>query len=315
MTEDVADALQPIYAVLCKEAAQAELVHNDDTAAKILSRMQELKTLGEEAQRTGTVTTCIIAALKNIGVKIGLFFTGWKHAGENLDDLLGGRSAELPPPIQECDALSRNVPKNHSTELANCLSHLRRKFYELVAVWPQEVIKIIGEFAIIFANEHAAPQDAEERLIWHQEKSGHIMEGIKEYCNSLIKDKKVEPNSSMGKTISYLNNHWEAFTLFLRIPGVPLTNNDAERLIKRAVLNRKNAYFFRNETGAKIGDILMSIMETCVLNNVNPYNFLIAIQKYQEDVRKHPLAWMPWLYEEHLKNLQATHPQSQSPPP
>jgi transposase len=315
MTEDVADALQPVYAVLCKAAAQAELLHNDDTAAKILSRMKELKTLGEMAERTGTVTTCIIAALKNINVKIGLFFTGWKHAGENLDELLEKRSAELPLPIQECDALSRNIPINHPTQLANCLAHLRRKFYELVDVWPQEVIKIIGDFASIFSNDHGAPKDAEERLKWHQKKSSRIMEGIKEYSNSLIKSKKVEPNSSMGKAIAYLNNHWEAFTLFLRIPGVPLSNNDAERLIKRAVLNRKNAYFFRNETGAKIADILMSIMETCVLNNVNPYNFLIAIQKHQQDVRQNPMLWLPWLYEERLKNLQEAPRQSQSPLP
>lgn len=315
MTEDVADALLPVYAALCKEAAQAELLHNDDTTAKILSRVKELKTLEGEAERTGTVTTCIIAALKDIGVKIGLFFTGWKHAGENLDELLEERSAELSPPIQECDALSRNVPKNHTTQLGNCLAHLRRKFYELVDVWPQEVARMIGEFASIFAIEHAAPQDSEERLKWHQEKSRPIMDGIKKYCNSLIESKKVEPNSSMGKTIAYLNNHWEAFTLFLRIPGVPLTNNDAERLIKRAVLNRKNAYFFRNETGAKIADILMSVMETCVLNNVNPYNYLIAIQKHQEDVGRNPPLWLPWLYEERLKNLQAIPPQSQSHPP
>ncbi len=172
-------------------------------------------------------------------------------------------------------------------------------------MWPQESARIIGEFASIFTIEHAAPQNPEERLKWHQEKSRPIMDGIKKYCNSLIDGKKVEPNSSMGKAIAYLNNHWEALTLFLRIPGVPLTNNDAERLIKRAVLNRKNAYFFRNETGAKIADILMSVMETCVLNNVNPYNYLIAIQKYQEDVRRNPALWLPWLYEEHLKTLQA----------
>jgi hypothetical protein len=129
------------------------------------------------------------------------------------------------------------------------------------------------------------------------------MNGIKKYCNDLIDEKKVEPNSSLGKAIAYLNNHWDAFTLFLRLPGVPLTNNDAERLIKRSVLNRKNAYFFKNETGAKIADILMSFMETCILNKINPYDYLIAVQKYQADVRKNPQLWLPWAYEDRLKEL------------
>lgn len=302
MTENVADDLQPIYSILCKQAAAADLVHNDDTKAKIISRMQELKDT-EEAERTGTVTTCIIAVLKNLSVQIALFFTGWKHAGENLDDLLEERPQDFPPPIQQCDALSRNVPKNQETNLSNCLAHLRRKFYELVDIWPKEVLKIIGEFACIFTNDHEAPKDLQERLKWHQEKSKPIMNGIKKYCSALIDEKKVEPNSSLGKAIAYLNNHWEAFTLFLRVPGVPLTNNDAERLIKRAVLNRKNAYFFKNETGAKIADILMSLMETCILNRINPYDYLIAIQQHQTDVRKDPQLWLPWAYKDRLKAL------------
>ncbi|BBI17216.1 Transposase IS66 [Neochlamydia sp. S13] len=73
----------------------------------------------------------------------------------------------------------------------------------------------------------------------------------------------------MGKAIFYLNIHWEVFTLFLGIPGVLLTNNIAEQMMKKAVLNRKNAYFFCNETGAKIAGILMSVMETCALNQVD----------------------------------------------
>lgn len=86
-------------------------------------------------------------------------------------------------------------------------------------------------------------------------------------------------------------------------PLNPLDNNAAERLIKRSVLNRKNAYFYCNETGAKIGDILMSVMETCVLNGVNPWDYLVAIHKHQKDVRKNPAGWVPWAYEKRLKEL------------
>jgi hypothetical protein len=130
------------------------------------------------------------------------------------------------------------------------------------------------------------------------------MDELKNYCDSLIEQKEVEPNSSMGKAIAYLQNHWKELTLFLRMPGVPIHNNATERILKRAVLNRKNAYFYRNETGAKIGDILMSVIETCVLNEINPWEYLVAIQKYQKDVRVNPALWVPWFYEERLKELQ-----------
>lgn len=298
MTEDVADAVQPIYAVLCAEAAKGQILQNDDTTARILSLKQEIK----EKERTGIFTTAILSTLES-GIRIGLFFTGRRHAGENLDALLDDRPEEHPPPIQQCDALSRNIPKNHETHLSNCLAHARRKFYELVEVWPQVVTKIIGLFSTLFDNDRTAPEDPKERLKWHQQKSTPIMEELKSYCNGLLESKAVEPNSSLGKAISYLNNHWEAFTLFLRMPGVILTNNENEQLIKRAVLNRKNAYFFRNETGAKIADILMSTIETCVYNNVNPWKYLIAIQEYEKDVRRNPQLWTPWCYGKRLQEL------------
>lgn len=57
---------------------------------------------------------------------MALFFTGPHHAGENLTDLLRQRATELPPPIQMCDALSRNLPKEFEVVLANCLAHARR---------------------------------------------------------------------------------------------------------------------------------------------------------------------------------------------
>lgn len=307
MTEDVADAVQPVYAFMCECASTAELVQNDDTKARILSVIkdrEERKGTKQEDERTGTFTTGILATLQNSGVKIGLFFTGVKHAGENLNDLLDKRPADLMAPIQQCDG-GHNVPEDHDTNLSNCNAHCRRKFYELVKTWPKIVTKIIGWYSSVFANEKLAPSDPLLRLKWHQDHSGPAMEKIKNYCDALIEQKEIEPNSSMGKAIAYLNNHWGGLTLFLRMPGVPIDNNATERLLKRAVLNRKNAYFYRNETGAKIGDILMSVMETCVQNGANPWEYLVAIQKYQKDVWKNPALWVPWGYEDRLKELQS----------
>jgi len=73
-------------------------------------------------------------------VRIALYFTGWKHAGENLADVLKRRAAELDAPIQMCDALSRNTPKLAGVEvlLANCLAHGRRQFIAVAASFPHE---------------------------------------------------------------------------------------------------------------------------------------------------------------------------------
>ena len=150
-------------------------------------------------------------------------------------------------------------------------------------------------------NDRSAPETPEERLAWHQKHSSGLMAEIKRYCNELLDNKEIEPNSSFGKATRYLNNNWEGLTCFLRLPGVPLTNNACERLIKRAVLNRKNSYFFLTEAGAEIGDILLSLIETCTLNLVNSWEYLLAIQENKNSVTKNPSLWLPWNYQEQIK--------------
>ena len=295
MTRDIANRIEPVFIELCQLAANSDCIHNDDTMARILDLMKENEKLDPE--RKGIFTTALLAKMED--KQIALFFTGRQHAGENLNDILDKREEGLSIPIQACDALSRNHPKDHQTHVAKCNAHARREFYEIASYWPTECLKVVSGFNIIFLNDKIAKNqnlNPQARLEWHQEKSAPIMAEIKTYCQALVDEKQVEPNSSLGKAIQYLNNHWVGLTLFLRMPGVPISNNDDERLIKRPILNRKNAYFFKNEAGAKIADILMSIIETCILNRINPYNYLIALQEHTDQVWKNPKLWLPWNY-------------------
>jgi hypothetical protein len=64
-------------------------------------------------------------------------------------------------------------------------------------------------------------------------------------------ERKTEPNSGLGKAITYLLRHWKALTTFLREAGAPLDNNICERALKRAVLHRKNALFYKTLHGPR----------------------------------------------------------------
>ena len=57
-----------------------------------------------------------------------------------------------------------------------------------------------------------------------------------------LAEHKTEPNSGLGKAISYLLNHWTKLTLFLRQAGAPIDNNIVERALKKAILNRNYVY-------------------------------------------------------------------------
>jgi len=97
--------------------------------------------------------------------------------------------------------------------------------------------------------------------------------------------------------LSNMLNHWKGLTQFLRIPGAPLDNTECERLIKKAILHRKNSLFFKTTLGAYVGDIIMSLIQTCISDNKNPYEYLLALHRNKKEVFKSPDKFLPWNFE------------------
>jgi transposase len=298
IAEKTAKPAHPAYKELIRQAAQGELIHLDDTAMKILLA------INEKEGRNGTFTTGMLSVKGER--KIALFFTGHRHAGENLTDLLAKRHKGLRLPIQMCDALSRNIPKELATIMANCLSHGRRNFVDVAESFPEECRQVIELLAKVYKNDATAKEEKmtpAERLTYHQAHSGPLMEDLRVWMRGQFDEKKVEPNSGLGKAFSYMLKHWEPLTLFLRVEGAPLDNNVCEQVLKMAICHRKNSLFYRTLHGAYIGDLFMSLIHTCRLSKVNPLHYLVALQRHSHEVFKNPHAWLPWNYEAAVAGL------------
>jgi transposase len=303
--EKGADKIYPAYKELERIAAQGDLVHNDDTPNKILDFIKENKNKTEK-ERTGTYTTGIVCVSEDH--KIAIFHTGRRHAGENLQVLLEKRDAYREPPIQMADALPHNVPKEFETILANCLAHARRKFVDVIWAFPDECRYVIETLGKVYKYDEIAKAEkmsARQRLEYHQQYSEPLMEELKKWFNAQLDQKIIEPNSGLGKAINYMRRHWEKLTLFLSAAGAPLDNNICERALKQVILNRKNALFFKSQFGAFIGDMYMSLIHTCNLMRVNPFDYLVALQKFSVEVARSPSQWMPWNFKETMALLEA----------
>jgi transposase len=303
IVEEAAEVIQAALDELIRQAAQGEVVHNDDTSMRVLHLARE-----PSDHRTGVFTSGIVSTKQ--GQKIALYFTGRQHAGENLRDVLQHRVAELGAPIQMCDALSRNTPKlSDGAEilLANCLAHGRRQFVEVAANFPEQcryVLETLGDVYKYDAQARAGKLSPRERLDFHQRHSGPVMQQLHQWLEAQFALKQVEPNSGLGKAINYLLRHWKGLTAFLREAGAPLDNNLCERALKRAVLHRKNALFYRTLHGAEAGDLFMSLIHTCELSNANPFDYLAELQRHPAELASNPAAWMPWNYSETLARME-----------
>ena len=236
-------------------------------------------------------------------IKSRCFFTGAKHAAENIAEVLKQRARELPAPIQMCDALTRNVPKpaGVKTLLANCLAHGRRQIVEMAENFPEQCRYVLETLGSVYHNDGVARDQklsTEERLLFHQERSGPLLDKLKGWMTAQFAQHQVEPNSGLGKAFSYLLNHWSKLTLFLSQSGAPLDNNIVERALKKAILNRRNALFYKTLNGAAVGDLFMSLIHTCELNGVNPFEYLNALLRHPEEIKQSASAWLPWNYRE-----------------
>jgi transposase len=135
-----------------------------------------------------------------------------------------------------------------------------------------------------------------ERLHFHEQHSQPVMTALHEWLDAQVKENKVEPNSGLGKAIEYMLRHWQALTLFLREPGTPLDNNLVERALKKPILPPNNSLFYKTLNGAEVGDLYMSLIHTCELNDVNPFDYLTQLQRHTEELAAKPADWMPWNY-------------------
>lgn len=317
IVRDAAPSLEPAYLELERQAAQGKVLHNDDTPMSILAWMgkrrpahlEERRQAVEDRpaenarrpERTGTFTSGIIS--RSAGREIALFFTGPRHAGENLKDLLEQRARGLSRPIQMSDALSRNCPEGLETIWANCIAHGRRNFIDQAENYPRECEYIFGVFTAVYKNEATANKrkmtDA-ERLRLHQRRSSPLMEKLHAWMTAQFVDKKIEPNSGMGDAIRYMLTHWDKLTLFLRKAGAPLDNNVVERALKMSILHRKNSLFYRSKQGARVGDVYMSLIHTSDLNGVDAFDYLTQLQRHAKEVRARPDRWMPWNYRQSI---------------
>lgn len=260
--------------------------------------------------RKGVYTTAIGAEID--GHHIVLYFTSHQYGSENMLDVLSTRTND-DDFYTMSDASNNNVPKTHDTDLLArwilcfCLVHGRRKFFDIFDSFKPACEFVLTQIAAVYRHERECQLrhfTGDERLRHHQQHSAPVMDSLHTWLTNQWQYHQVEPNSQLGQAIAYMLRHWSALTRFLTVPGVPLDNSFAERLIKVAIRHRRNSLFYKTTNGAKVGDGLMSIIQTARLARVNAFDYLNALQHHAGAVVTNPADYLPWNYQQTLDATQ-----------
>lgn len=294
--------LKALYKALALDAANGLALCYDDTSVKIMSEIKAAKLTekGKKSQHT-CFTTGIVSIHEDH--RSYLYITDNRTAGKCIAEIMALRDADLEPPIMMCDALPANIPQGISEDLyilCFCLVHARRQFYELPNGYDDLADKVIGLIGTIYDHEaHTKGYSPEKRLAYHQEKSIPVMEELKAY----LEEQKLEfePNSVPGKAIDYILNRWTQLSQFLRQVHAPLDTNIVERALKLVIQVRKSSMFYKTLSSAAFASYVQSALYSAAQNELNPCDYMCALIENEQAVIQNPNAWLPWHYQETLK--------------
>ena len=316
MCRFVGGVIEPVAAALQQVAAGAPLLYGDDTTAKILGLQSEVKVerrSGKRVVRTGCHTTAVIAEL-DTGQRVAIFRIGIQHTGELLDEILSGRAAGLIAPLVMTDAASCNLVTACQVSMCACNAHALRNFKELEADYPTELAPILSAYRTIFDHDKATKlMNAQDRLAYHRAHSRPLFKKMCQQANALLESHTVEPNSKLGSALDYLLNHERRLSAFFRLPGAPIDNNLTERELRLAVRLRDAAPLYRSERGAQVAAGLWTVLVTAMMHGENVFDYFNAVQRFADDVRSNPTAWLPYNYRLRFDALQSDPPPAPKP--
>lgn len=189
------------------------------------------------------------------------------RSGKVADEMLKGYEG---PMLTDAYNGYDRFTKEEKVIVAKCWAHGRRKFFEIGELYP-ECDEILDLMKKLFAVEHEA-KTYEELGILRQEKSKPLTDEI---FNWLVAHKlRHLPESAFTKAINYHLKRWKEFTVFLTDVRIPLTNNEAERSIRHAVMGRKNFYGSKTINGADVAAVLYTVIESCKKVDIDPTTFI-----------------------------------------
>lgn len=292
--EQVASLLRPITDAMAKAALSAHRIHTDDTGIPILAPGSTHKGhVWVYVPDDDAVLFRYTPRRKSDGPREFLRgYTGYVQAdAANLYDRLFG------------DA--EGASGDETAKEVGCWAHARRRFFDAQGTDRDRALVGLGFIKKLYEADRVAMKlPPSRRTAERQRLCAPVLEAFKAWLDAeaLV----VLPKAPIADAIGYARNQWGALTRFLDDARLKLDNNSAERQLRRVAVGRKNWLFAGSENGAETACVLYSLLATCKLHGVNPFEYLRDVVMR---VGRHPardvLDLSPKAWKQKLQNLDA----------
>lgn len=259
---EVADLLRPLHMHMIRGLLRSKFLHTDDTPVVLIG--------GPVKGRIW-----VYAGGEEYPYVVYLFSPNRRrvYARKILEDFTG---------YVHCDAYSgyESLFKERQGTLIElaCWSHARRYFHNALKVGERQAWVVLELIGLLFKVERQANElnlRGEERKAFRLRYAPGLLADIRDWLD--VVGSKALPKSQIGKGYTYLHNQWAALQRYLEDGDLSLTNNYAERLLRVVALGRNNWQFFAAESGGEAAAVLYSMIQSCLLSQVDPWLYFADV--------------------------------------
>jgi hypothetical protein len=191
---------------------------------------------------------------------------------------------------------------------AQCWAHTRRAFIEAERAEPEAVAEALDRIRALFEVEARIKQDrltAAKKLDYRLEHAKPIVESFFTWVNQKFEAQGLLPSNPLTKALAYARERRDALEVVLTDAQVPIDTNHLERALRPVPMGRKNWMFCWTEFGARQVGIVQSVIATCRLHGIDPYDYLVDVL---QRVGTHPASRVAELIPRNWKDHFASQP-------
>jgi len=209
------------------------------------------------------------------------------RAGENITALLGEDYSGYVVADGYSAYDSKKRPRKYT--LANCWSHVRRKFFEILEDQPiaKEAVRRIAEMYHLESEAKKSTRPLEALAEARRTLIGPKVTAFWEWLE--VRFAHVLPKSALGVAINYALERKENLNRFLEDPRIPMDNNQSERDLRHVAVGRKNWNFAGSYEGAEKLGTFFTLLQSCKRVKLNPWVYLTHVFSVIEDHSAHRL--------------------------
>ena len=230
------------------------------------------------------------------------------RSGQHVRDMLG-----LSPPdgavlLSDGYAVYASYAKQAGLTHAQCWAHARREVFEAKDIEPEHAERALAHIAALYAaEEHIRQHDLQgaAKLAWRQAHAKPVALRFFQWVDQYFEAQGFLPSSPFTKALNYIRERRDGLSVYLDDAAVPIDTNHLERALRVIPLGRKNWMFSWTEVGARHIGIVQSLLVTCRLHDVDPYDYLVDVL---QRVGQHPAKLVEQLTPRVWKTLFAANP-------